>query len=608
MTQIEKLEQKIEHHNKLYWEEDANIEISDEAYDLLVEKLRVLNPDSKIFKALEVQESTSTKGKYTHKKPMLSLDKFYSKDKAIAWMKKVSRSTDEKFQFELKLDGISGKLEDGNLATRGNGKIGENHTDKIPYLSYFSDNFNTPFENPLLNCIGEILITDTFFENNLKDDYKNSRNACAGLMGKKDPEYINGKGLTFVDYNWSHITRRCTVNELKENWDKWVKEFKGLGLPYDGLVIKVADKVHYESLGYTSKFPKGAIAFKFANKSAITKVKSITWQVGRTGRLTPVAELEPIDLAGVTISRATGHNFDFINEKGIVAGCDVVIERAGDVIPKIIEVVANSKSLTDEMINFYDFVCPCCDSKVEKKGVDLICTNDTCPDRMIAHTVYMAKIIGIDELGAPTAEKLNKMFDIFDITDFYSMSYEDLVTLEGYGEKSARTLDDNIQNALKDINEIKFIASFGIENVGRTISDKMLTYAKNIPNLLNMSILELMSIDGIGEKIAQNFYDFKISNCLQTTYEYYRDNICEPKKEHENVVESSGSVCFTGTGELGRKEYDVIAKEKGLTPTSSVNAKLTYLVTNDLESNSGKMKKARKGGVNIISYEAFMEM
>ena len=212
--------------------------------------------------------------------------------------------------------------------------------------------------------------------------------------------------------------------------------------------------------------------------------------------------------------------------KNISPGADVKIERAGDVIPKLVDVIKS------DSVGLPVSHCPCCDAPTEQRGVDLFCTNSECPDRIIENIVFMAKIIGVEELGRPTAEKLNNINDIFDITDFNYISYEDILSLEGYGEKSAKTLFDNIQNSLQNINEIKFLASFGIDGIGRTMTDKLLTVAGDLPSLFQMDKEALMAIDGVGEKLADNLKTSMEREEIIDAYGMYCKNITVPNYEH----------------------------------------------------------------------------
>ena len=607
----QELEIEIEKHNKLYWE-DNEPEIDDTSYDLLVVELYALNPDSHIFSVLETQKSVETQNKYVHSDPMLSLEKFYSKQEVIAWMKKIGRDPHELFKMELKLDGISGRLENGSLATRGDGRIGENHTSKISFIEFKVASDKTICETIDCTVNGEIIITDKFFETNLKGEFKNSRNAVAGLMGRKRPEEIEGKGVTFIDFDYDEIQHTGNVDAFEQGWDDLIENLTSKGFPYDGIVIKLADTDYYKQLGNKTKAPKGAIAFKFANKSTITTVKSITWQVSRNGRLTPVAELEPIDLAGVTISRATCHNYENVFLKNISPNAIVKIERAGDVIPKLVEVVKSDNigvTLTE---------CPCCEAPTEVRGVDLFCTNEYCSDRVIENIVFMSRTAEIDELGRPTAEKIFKFFydieyNITNITDLDGLEENDILEFEGYGAKSAKTLFDNIQKSLKNINEIKFLASFGVDGVGRTMFNKLLTRAGSIAGLLLMSREELISIDGVGEKLADNFLNAVDEQAIDIVYMNYCNEIVIPRQEHNNIVEGQENtdiqtICFTGKMSEGRKHYEAIAEGRGLKPTSSVSKTLDILVISEAGWTSGKVKKAEKyGTVEIIALEDWLQ-
>jgi len=599
---IKKLKSEITKHDKLYWEQNSP-EISDEEYDLLKLQLKSINPTDEFFDDVDTQKSLHPQRKYRHKIPMLSLEKFTSKEKVIKWMKGISRTSDEKFRFELKLDGISGKIEDGHLATRGDGKLGEDHTPKLPYLSYFTNETIDPF-NPS-DCIGEIIITDKFFKNNLKNEFKNSRNATSGLMGRKHAKEVEGKGLVFVDYDWSKITKTTNLDEIDKNWDKWIDEFTNLGLPYDGIVIKLADKDYYKDLGNKTNCPKGAIAYKFANKRTITEVRYIRPQVSRNGNLIPVAELEPVELAGVTISKATCHNYDFIKNKEISSDSHVILERAGDVIPKITEIIKKGKEV------HLPKNCPCCKTITISKGVHIVCPNKKCEEQIIQNMLFIGKILNIEEMGRPTVEKIYryKYFEFTDVTSFNDLTYHDILSFDGFAESSAKTLYRNIQNALINITETQFLASFGIEGCGRRVIDKLLTKAKNIENLLNFSISKLTEVEGVGIILATNFINSIKEYDIERVHRKYCNGISTPKQEHYNVTkEVKETICFTGKGEYTRNEYNKMAKNKGYIPSNSIDKKLNILVTNNITSQSSKMKKANKYGIKIITYEEFYKL
>lgn len=528
-ARVQVLEWMIKQHNQKYWEQ-GEPEIDDAAYDLLVRELKELAPNSTILTSLEVQSSSEPQSKYVHSEPMLSLEKFYSKEALMKWVRNTERSLVEQWKIELKLDGISGRLENGFLVTRGDGKIGEDHTSKIPYIEFRLGSDKK--EGDTIN--GEIVITDKFFEENLSGTYKNSRNAVAGLVGKKHPEEIKGMGITFIDFDHEDISFTGNADALEIGWDDMIKNLTSKGLPFDGIVIKLADSDYYKQLGNKTKSPKGAVAYKFANKSAITRTKSITWQVSRKGKLTPVCELVPIDLDGTTISRATAHNHKFVKDHGITNGSSVMIERAGGVIPKIIRVIES-----DGVVDFPD-ACPCCDMGTFLIGVDLFCPNPRCPDRIIEQIVFMAKIMDIDELGRPTASKLyqyNYGYNSFlNVLRFNDIEYDGIIGLGGYGEKSANVLYSNIRKALYGINEIKFLASFGVSGWGRTMVNKVLSVAGNLPSLFKLNKEELMAIEGVGEKLADNLVCAVITEEIDKIYTSYCEDIVTPLQEHNNMA------------------------------------------------------------------------
>ena len=619
-TEIQKLEEEILLHNEKYWVDSDPI-ISDEEYDLMVERLKAVHPESDIFEKLEEQKSKENHNKYVHSEPMLSLEKFYSKEKVFEWMRKISRSMDERFKLQLKLDGISGKLENGNLATRGNGKIGENHTVKIPYMDFRFASNKTVCKDANCTVNGEIIITDEFFEKNLKGEYKNSRNAVAGLVGRKTAEKIKGMGVTFVDFDLDCLSHTGNIDAFILGWDSLVKHLTSQGYPYDGLVIKLADEKYYRELGNKTKTPKGAIAYKFANKSAVTKVKSITWQVSRNGKLTPVCELHPVELAGVTIKRATAHNANFLAKHFLAPEVKIIIERAGEVIPKVIE---NIDAKHDENFSGHHAVikdCPCCGTSVEPSytdGVlmDYYCPNEDCRDRVIEHILFMSKTIGIEEMGRPTVEKLIDYKQIFavlkNVSQFQHILLDDLQSLNGYGEKSAVKLHNNIKNSLKNVDEVHFLATFGISGLGRTMFTKILDDVKGIRNLFDIvrygDVERLKSIKGVGDVSAPLIIEEFPKKRVEQIYGDFLSFIGPIiEKDYSIDVEAPTGerICFTGKMPEKRSHYEAIAKERGLIP-SKVDKQLDILVIAEEGWTSGKVTKAEKLGSKIMTLDEWL--
>jgi len=326
----------IEKHNTLYWK-NGTPEISDTEYDILLRKLEAINPDHPILQKVHTP-AVVTSGKVKHKTPMLSLDKAYSLEELLTWAAKYARNDNEQFLIQPKYDGISANFADGVLATRGDGELGENISDKIELIELETEGYKGPLDRPIR---GEIIIRNDDFKNlyskiKRKDGkhYKNSRNAVAGIMGLKDITQMvqqNAK-LTLIDYDM--VSYSVKFANFAEKWTDILQKIKSLPYPMDGLVIKLADKEYGDSLGMTAHHPRSQIAFKFSGVRKETKLLDVEWSFGKNC-LTPVALLEPVEIGGVTIKHATLHNIQNIIDRDVHIGDTVTVERAGDVIPEL---------------------------------------------------------------------------------------------------------------------------------------------------------------------------------------------------------------------------------------------------------------------------------
>lgn len=597
MTRIEELEKIIEKNDALYWENGIS-EISDEEYDKYVNELKEIDPNNSLIN--KINGTNLGKNKVYHKIPMLSLDKVYSKEELFKWMNKVAQTDSEEFLVQPKYDGISGKYEENILSTRGNGEIGENITNKLPIVNFETNKEDTSF------ILGEILIKINDFANifskiispSTKKCYKNPRNATAGIMGTDDISFFKEQGakLTFVDYDLYSYTLK--LNEFDSKWEKIEKEILELPYPMDGIVIKIKDKKYGDSLGNTAHHPRSAIAFKFTNPKKETKLIDVEWSFGK-GSLTPVAIFEPIDLDGITITRASLANYENLKKLNICIGDYVTVERAGRVIPHVIS-VRKSNDLNTK--NPFIDKCPCCGSHLVVASPEIYCPNKNCFEKQKRRLLFSLRSIGIEGIGLPTIEKIMKSSNIKNLYDFVNISMVQLNDC-GFGEITVKNIFNEIQ-AHRNIKDYQYITSLNIEDVGNEIAKNILNEI-SLDNLIKCtSVGDLTKIRGVGSVTAE-----KIIGYFKNNYEYAIKLLsCFFIEKTEKTDNNTKTVCFTGAMEQPRKYYEEIAREKGIVPISNVTSSLTYLVVSDMNSTSSKMKKAQKYGIKILSVDEFMNL
>lgn len=592
MKEVEKLTEEIKKHDKNYWE-DNNPTISDSDYDQLINDLKKMDPSNELISKVH----GSTGGKITHKKPMLSLDKAYSKEEIVDWCRKRERSRDEMFIIQPKYDGISANYEDGILSTRGDGSVGEDITDKLPLVEFACC---TPFDGGVR---GEIVITDEDFENiysNVKRKgggvYKNSRNAVAGVMNLKDISSVKAQGarVTFVPFDMHSI--EGTTAKIWKDFDKAVTRAKKLGYPMDGLVIKLKDTEYSESLGNTSHHPRGQIAFKFSNQKAKTKLLDIEWSFGKNN-LTPVGILDPVDIGGVTISRVSLHNLDNIKGRDIMVNDIVTIERAGDVIPYVSDVEKGEYRFSQIPTK-----CPSC-GECLIFGTEVVCENDSCGELVLNRILDGIKKFDIENLGEPTLRKMIDKLHVSSLADIFLLSVEDILTLDGFKEKSANKIISEIKKNNKK-EDYKILASLNLASIGRTVGKTVLTHY-TIEELLSVSESDLTKIEGVGGVIAESIVcGLKDKEVLLSDILKQVDPI-QTKGSADSDADKV-TICFTGKMPEKRSYYEAIAIERGMKPEKSVKKGLGLLIVNDINSGSSKIKKAIKMGIEIKELNSWL--
>ncbi|MFA7231397.1 MAG: helix-hairpin-helix domain-containing protein [Victivallaceae bacterium] len=588
----QELVELIDYHNRCYWEK-GEPEISDERYDELIRALEKINPDHVLVSAVNAPLVESS-GKVTHSKPMLSLNKAYSLEEVIDWAAKYIRTPDEIFLLQPKYDGISANYTNNILATRGDGEVGENISDKLPLLELETSGYQGPVDRPVR---GEIVIRDDDFKNLYSrivrkggGAYKNSRNAVAGIMGLKDiSDMLAQKAkLTLVDYDM--FSYQVKYSELTTKWAQILEEIEQLPYPMDGIVIKLKDIAYCDSLGATAHHPRGQIAFKFSGIRRESTLLNVEWSFGKNC-LTPVATVEPVEIGGVTITHATLHNAQNIIDKDIHIGDRIIIERAGDVIPYIVSALPGENRRSALIEN-----CPCCNTVLERRGPELCCHAPDCFETKLQRLCAAVRNIGIERLGEPNIRRMMQKLNVKSLKDIFNLDLNSIMQLEGFKDKSANNLLNEIANA-RNVSDYQVLAALNIPNIGPNIA-KMILAVYSLSELRSLSVEELSAINGIGPERAE-----ALRRELTSQSEFLDELLAAlnvtPTKGQSNTV--LPTICFTGKMPEKRSYYENIARERGFEPVDAVTKELSLLVAADTAATGGKLDKARKENIKIIS-------
>lgn len=586
----------IEYHNRRYWEL-GEPEIPDTRYDELMRALAKLDPDHPLLTRVYAP-AVAGSGKVHHTVPMLSLDKAYSLEEVMRWANKYARTPDELLLVEPKYDGISAGYDGRVLSTRGDGEYGENITAKLPLVELETTGYKGPLDRPVR---GELVIRDddfrTLYSHIRKKGggtYKNSRNAVAGIMGLKEIAEMVAQGakITLVDYNM--ISCRVKLSELEAKWQELLAKLEALPYPQDGVVLKLADRDYEASLGNTAHHPRGQIAFKFTNIRRTTKLLGVEWSFGKNC-LTPVALLEPVEISGTTIKRATLHNVQNILELGIEIGDTVTVERAGDVIPYIVA----SEPGEERRSALIDH-CPCCHTKLVRRGPELCCPNPECFETALQRLAAAVRSLGIERLGEPTLRKLMENSGVKHPADLFELKPMDILKLDGFAAKSASNLIEEIQKA-RVVNDYQLLASLNIPNIGVNVA-KVIFAHTDFAGLRKMNADELGAIPGIGPERAA-----ALVRELAEQSDYLDELLAAVKLVHGSA--SSGerpTVCFTGKMPEKRSYYEKLAEAHGYAPADDVTSHLSVLVAADVNDTSSKLKKAAKLGIRVVPLDEFL--
>lgn len=661
--EIESLRKEIRKHDYFYYVLNQP-EISDTEYDKLYKKLvelekkypQFITPDSPTQRVSGQPAELFHPVK--HAKPMLSLENTYSAEEVKEWNERVNKGIKgEKWEYvvEPKIDGVStaltyknGILEVG--ATRGDGKTGEDITANIktirsiPLSLLTTSRLQVPIR---LEIRGEVYIEKKEF-NRLNEEMKkkgeiifaNPRNAAAGSLRQKDPRVTASRPLKFFAHSyglaegekkltthWEYLqtlkeygikaieeAKLCkNIEEVIVYCKEWKEKRDTLAYEIDGMVIKINSLNQQEKLGTTMKSPRWAIAYKFPARQVTTKVKNITVNVGRTGIITPVAELEPVECAGVTISHSTLHNFDEIKRLGIKIGDTVLIERAGEVIPKVVKVIESKRTGKEKEFRV-PTKCPVCAGPIVKEKEEEVayrCINPSCPAQLARGLIHFAKreAMDIEGLGESVVEQLVERKMVSDFADIYFLKKEDLLKLDLFAEKKA-------ENLLKAIDTSKnqplgrLLYAIGIRNVGEKAAQVLAERFETMDNLMKAKIEDLTSIYEVGPVMAESVVNFFHQEGTKKLIEKLKKAGVRMEEEKKKIGPRplSGKT-FVFTGEMKsftRSEAETKVKELGGNPTSSVSKKTDFVVVG--ENPGSKYTKARELGLKILNEEEFINL
>ena len=654
MTEIEKkiegLRKTLRYHSDRYYNDDAP-EIEDYEYDMMMRELKELEekypeydtPDSPTKKVGGVADNSFES--VAHSVRMESLQDAFSKDELREFSNRVEDTvSDVNYVVEPKIDGLSVSLEyrDGVFlrgSTRGNGDVGEDVSGNLRVIHNIPLKLNKSI--PYIEIRGEVYMPKKSFERvvdrqiiNGEKPFKNPRNAAAGSLRQKDSSVTASRGLDIFVFNIQQIdgvelsSHKESLDFIKElgfntiptykkvdNIEDAIAEIDRIGeargsLEYDidGAVIKVDDFSQRDILGSTAKYPKWAIAFKYPPEEKQTKLLDIEIAVGRTGVLTPTAILESVHLAGTTVSRATLHNQDFINEKGIAIGDVVTVRKAGDIIP---EVLCVNEHNSNSVFKFPD-VCPSCGEKVyrDEDEAAIRCINPECPAQLLRNLIHFCSrdAMDIEGLGPAIIETFVNEGMIAKTYDIYNLDFDKILSLEGFKETSANNIINSVNNS-KNNDLSKLIFALGIRHIGAKAGKLLADYFKDIDFVMNASVDDILQIDGFGKIMAESVVEFFSSDSTKELIAKLKEAGVNMKST--NVVEDTrfSGMTFVLTGTLPtlkRAEASKIIESFGGKTSSSVSKKTTYVLAG--EEAGSKLDKANKLGVQIISEEEFKEM
>ena len=656
-NKILELRKSLHRHNHLYYMLD-NPEISDFEYDQMLKNLEELekaHPEFQDSNSPTQRVGSSLNNDFIsvqHNYPMYSLENSYTHDELIKWKDRLVKilNTDKiSFSCELKLDGVSISLsyQNGNLVrglTRGDGQKGDDVTKNVKTINTIPLKTLKKIDYDF-DIRGEVVIEKTDFEQlnklrlkNGEEPYMNPRNTASGsiklvsskevrkrplkcyffqIISEESPFKSQSESLSLakeLGFNVSNTHKYCkNIDEVFDYINFWDKERKNLNFEIDGIVIKVNNLKMQTELGFTSKFPRWAIAFKFQTEQVSTKLIDITYQVGRTGAITPVANLSPTLLNGTIVKRASLHNEEQIEKLDLYYDDKVFVEKGGEIIPKIVSVDKKSRDISQKKVKFIQ-ECPYCNSKLKKSNDEAqhYCLNSsTCYPQIVGRFKHFIsrKAMDIDGFGSETIERLLDKNIIKNFDDIYKIELSQLVDLDRMAQKSAENLINAINDSKKQpFNKVLF--SLGIRYVGETVSKKLANHFKSIDELIDANYDDILNVDEIGEKIAMSLKEyFGMSSNIRLIEKLKNHKLNFYQNENDKSGNSLKNLSFVVTGtfeNISRDKLKEIIINNGGKVTSSVSSKSQIIAGNS--PGPSKMAKADKLGLKPLNFEEFISL
>ena len=659
MDKIQRIKELIEEINDLnyYYYTLDQPKVSDKEYDALYDELVKLEKETgRVFPYSPTQrvggEILDKFEKHFHLDKLWSLDKSQNYGELINWDNRIRRLIEEynninedklpspTYVVEYKFDGLTINLtyRDGELvqgATRGNGTVGEAILPQLKTIKTIPLKIDF---NGTMEVQGEGLMPLSAlrkYNETALEPLKNARNAAAGALRNLDPKVTKERNLIAYFYNIGHIegkeftthmemlkfirsnrlpvfdyAKECnSIEDVINEIEKIEEERHNLDILTDGAVIKINDMRTRQVLGYTMRFPRWAIAYKFEAEETTTKLISVQWNVGRTGKVTPTALLEPVEIAGATVRRATLNNYDDILRKRIAIGSRVLIRRSNEVIPEIMGIVDTEEETVEVEKPTH---CPACNSELYQDGVHIFCPNSlTCKPQLVSRIVHFASrdAMNIEGLSEKTAEKLFEELNLMDIGDIYEIKYEELLKLEGFKDKRARNLLEAIERS-KDTTLDAFIYALGIPNVGLKTAQDLAEHFKSLRAIMDAKYEELITITDIGPKIAESITEFFHDERILEGIDKLLLEGVKPHYEEialEESIFTDKTIVITGTIEAySRKELKEKIQDLGGKVTGSVSRNTDYVIVG--ENPGSKYEKAVELGIEIIDEERLLEI
>lgn len=670
-------ENRIRELRKILWENsrkyyvDNAPAISDYEYDHLMYELAdlekeypdLVTPDSPTRKVGSDLENSDENGRtlvtarkefaqYEHKYPMLSLANTYNIGEIEDFVTRASKAISKPFTYscELKFDGTAICLtyRDGKLfraLTRGDGVIGDDVTDNVRHISNIPVTLKGSGYPEEFEIRGEILMPykafDTLNEERLRNEdqpFANPRNAASGSLKLLDPKEVGRRGLwctlyhipspnvTFATHDdamkaaesWglpvSDKRKIChNINEIEEYINYWDKERKFLPYATDGIVIKINELAYQTELGYTAKFPRWAVAYKFKAEQALTQIKSIDYQVGRTGAVTPVANLDPVQLSGTVVKRATLNNADMMAQMDIRVGDFVYVEKGGEIIPKITGVELSKRGKDTKKPDF-PTVCPDCGTALVKEDDEAkwFCPNiEGCPTQIKGRLLHFLSRKAMNVIaGDATVDQLYNLGLVRTPADFYDLKKSDLLHLEGWKERSAQRFLDSLKNSLK-VSFDHVLFALGIRYVGESTAKEIAQHFGNIDNIEKADVSQLLEVQDVGEVIAESVYNFFQNEKHRLEIQRLKaDGLkmsMEAPAQNLSAALTGKTIVISGNFSISRDEMKELIALHGGKNSGSLSGKTSYLLAGS-KPGPEKMKKAEQLGIPVINEDEFRSM